>query len=73
MMNDRLGRGQPPSPAGLCAGCVHARAVATPRGSVFVLCERSKTDPRFPRYPHLPVVACAGYEPASEAVPGRSG
>jgi hypothetical protein len=65
MMNDRLGCGQPPSSAGLCAGCIHARAVATPRGSLFVLCQRSKTDRRFPRYPTLPVVVCAGYTPVS--------
>jgi hypothetical protein len=26
------------------------------------MCELSKTDPRFPRYPPLPVIVCAGYE-----------
>ena len=25
-------------------------------------CERAKTDPRFPRYPPLPVRACIGYD-----------
>ena len=52
-----------PSTAGLCAACVHARLIVSSRGSRFVLCERSRTDPRFPRYPPLPVVACAGFEP----------
>jgi hypothetical protein len=25
------------------------------------MCERSKTDPRYPKYPRLPVKRCAGY------------
>jgi hypothetical protein len=47
---------------GLCDRCRHARIVRSSRGSEFVLCERSRTDRRFPRYPHLPVVACVGFE-----------
>jgi hypothetical protein len=27
------------------------------------MCERSRLDPAFPRYPSLPVLACAGFEP----------
>ena len=49
-------------PAGLCATCVHLRLLASKR-SVFVRCGLAATDPRFPRYPGLPVVACSGYEP----------
>ena len=49
-------------PPGLCGGCVHARIVETARESRFVLCELSRTDPRFPRYPNLPVLACDGFE-----------
>ena len=45
------------------------RRVVTARGSRFVLCERSRTDPSFPRYPRLPVTDCAGFEPGS---PGES-
>jgi hypothetical protein len=26
------------------------------------MCERSKTDPRYPKYPRLPVKECAGWE-----------
>jgi hypothetical protein len=26
------------------------------------MCERSKTDERYPKYPRLPVVECAGWE-----------
>ena len=47
---------------GLCERCRHARVVTTPR-SVFRLCERSRTEPEYPRYPRLPVLACAGFEP----------
>jgi len=48
-------------PLGLCADCVHARRITSDRGSVFLLCELSKTDPRFEKYPRLPVVSCSGY------------
>ena len=52
-------------PAGLCASCVHLRVLAS-RRSVFVRCGLAETDPRFPRYPALPVVDCAGYWPFKE-------
>ena len=26
------------------------------------MCERSKTDPSFPKYPRVPVLECRGYE-----------
>jgi hypothetical protein len=54
-----------PAPhAGLCNACIHQRIVRNTRGSVFSLCERSRTDPSYPRYPRLPVLECPGYEPA---------
>jgi hypothetical protein len=31
------------------------------RGSVFSLCERSKFDERFAKYPRVPVERCPGY------------
>lgn len=49
------------TPAGLCAGCVHRRLLASDR-SVFLRCNLADSDPRFPRYPPLPVRACAGFE-----------
>ena len=52
-------------PGGLCDRCQHAREIRSDRGARFVLCERSRTDDRFPRYPRLPVRACAGFEPAT--------
>ena len=47
---------------GICDSCQHQQLVPNTRGSVFSLCGRSRTDPRFPRYPRLPVLECPGYE-----------
>jgi len=55
------------SSVGLCAACAHARVVESRRGSRFWLCRRSFTDPVFPRYPPLPVLACPGFDPAADA------
>jgi len=38
------------------------RLIQSDRGSVFYFCERSTTDPSYPKYPRLPVLQCAGYE-----------
>ena len=59
---------------GLCDSCVHQTVVRNTRGSSFSLCERSKTDPRYPKYPRVPVLSCPGYErrPAQPVEPGRS-
>jgi len=59
-------------PRGLCASCRHARIITSARGSEFVLCEKSRTDPRFARYPRLPVLMCDGYLPAPAADADRS-
>jgi hypothetical protein len=48
---------------GLCDTCRYQRIVRTTRGSVFTLCERSRTEPEYPRYPRIPVLSCAGYVP----------
>ena len=48
--------------AGLCDTCLHCQKVKSGRGSTFLLCLRSQSDPRFARYPPLPVLACAGFE-----------
>ena len=49
-------------PAGLCDSCAHQRIIRNTRGSSFSLCERSRADPSFARYPRLPVGSCRGYE-----------
>jgi hypothetical protein len=46
---------------GLCADCKFAQHITSSRGSAFLLCGLSKTDPRFPKYPRLPVLSCTGY------------
>jgi hypothetical protein len=50
-------------PAGLCESCVHAQTINSSKGSTFIRCDLSFTDPRFPRYPTLPVIRCEGYNP----------
>jgi len=63
----------PVTHAGLCAVCRHARRVDTRRGSTFLLCERAASDPRYARYPALPVLRCQGHEPlAPESDPAES-
>jgi hypothetical protein len=61
--------GLDPSAVGLCARCRHSRTVPS-RTTVFWMCERSKTDPRFPKYPRLPVLVCVGFQPRETADPG---
>jgi len=54
--------GHESAPAGLCSDCVNARRLESARGSVFLLCNLSLTDPGFPKYPRLPVLSCDGYQ-----------
>lgn len=54
---------------GLCRTCRHAKVIATPRGSTFYLCRLSEADPRFAKYPRLPVVKCVGYAPEQPSSP----
>ncbi|PYN82092.1 MAG: hypothetical protein DMD96_08675 [Candidatus Rokuibacteriota bacterium] len=55
------------TPAGLCATCRHANQVTSAKRSTFVRCGLSVTDPRFPKYPRLPVSRCEGFEPPTGA------
>jgi len=57
------------TPAGLCTKCAHARRIESARGSTFFLCQLSSTDPRFAKYPRLPVLSCPGYAPAEKRTP----
>jgi hypothetical protein len=56
--------------AGLCLDCEHRAVMRSDRGSVYLRCLRSASDPRFPKYPRLPVITCAGYAPAESAPAG---
>lgn len=49
--------------SGLCAHCRYVRRIESARGSVFLLCERSRVDARLPKYPRLPVLRCVGFDP----------
>lgn len=46
---------------GLCVNCRFVRIMESDRGSKFYTCQLSATDPRFPKYPRLPVLQCIGY------------
>jgi hypothetical protein len=48
--------------AGLCDHCRHQKLIGNTRGSTFSMCERSKVDDRFPKYPRIPVGECPGFE-----------
>jgi diphthamide synthase (EF-2-diphthine--ammonia ligase) len=56
--------------SGLCASCRWSRRVHTRRGAGFLRCGRADSDPRFARYPRLPVRACDGHEPVPPAQEG---
>jgi hypothetical protein len=62
-------------PGGLCDTCAHQKLITTTRGSTFSMCLRHRTEPeRYPKYPPLPVRACAGHEPreGQETVSGST-
>jgi len=50
---------------GLCLDCQHSRQIESDRGAEFYMCRLSASDPRFPKYPALPVIFCAGYLPTN--------
>jgi len=53
---------RPGKSVGLCSACGHVHVIRSDRGSLFYLCTLSGSDPRFAKYPMLPVLSCAGYE-----------
>jgi len=61
----------PNDPVGLCADCLHARTVESAKGSSFLLCQRSATDPSYAKYPRLPVLSCPGHQPTAAKDPAR--
>ena len=52
---------------GLCGACAFVRHIENRRGSVFYRCGLSEEDPRFPKYPPLPVLTCPGFVAADPA------
>ena len=47
---------------GLCGTCIHAEVIVSGKGSKFLFCGRSRKEPDYERYPHLPVLRCPGHE-----------
>ena len=68
-MDDPVDRSQD---VGLCARCRHADVVVSSRGSRFYLCRLSATNPRFARYPRLPMLTCPGYRSKAEPPAGQN-
>jgi hypothetical protein len=50
-----------PFPHSRCARCLHLRTTENKRGSVFMLCDRNRSDEAFPKYPPQPVASCTGF------------
>ena len=57
--------------AGLCASCDHLQVLRS-RRSTFVRCALADRDPRFERYPPLPVLACPGHSGPGHSGPGQA-
>ena len=60
-LSERPDGSGPARVVGLCGTCRHAETVTSVRGSIFCVCRLSASDPRFPKYPPLPVMVCEGY------------
>lgn len=56
----RAGDRRSPLDLSLCPSCVHVRFVDTAR-SRFLMCELSRVEPRYPKYPPQPILACPGH------------
>jgi hypothetical protein len=52
----------------LCESCTSMREVVSGKGSRFLLCQLSATNPAFAKYPPQPIVRCSGYLPKIEDV-----
>ncbi len=65
-MPEPMGEMEGPPPesavAGLCADCLHAKKLETKIGATIYLCGLAAKQPRLPKFPRLPVLACIGYE-----------
>ncbi len=55
--------------AGLCSDCAHARKLETKIGATIYLCGLASREPRLPKFPRLPTIACFGYVKQSRQGP----
>jgi hypothetical protein len=46
----------------LCDRCEYSRLISNSQGSTFLLCEYSRLDTSYARYPRLPVLACMAFQ-----------
>jgi hypothetical protein len=46
----------------LCETCVLMREILTPKGSRFLLCQLSQSNPDYTKYPPQPVIECDGFQ-----------
>jgi len=46
----------------LCETCRLMREIVTPKGSRFLLCKLSMSNPAYPKYPGQPTVQCEGHQ-----------
>lgn len=51
---------------GLCVRCIHQQLIPSPKGIVYTLCRLALSDKAFRKYPVLPVLRCAGFQPVAE-------
>jgi hypothetical protein len=58
---------------GLCGGCAHGQMLDSKTGSRFLFCLRARQDPRYAKYPPVPVFACPGFEPRPVREGGAAG
>jgi hypothetical protein len=54
----------------LCETCAWMREIVTAKGSRFLLCQLSQTNPAYPKYPSQPVVRCDGYQQKEQTKEG---
>ncbi len=47
---------------GLCFSCRYGNRIVSGKGSIFLQCQKHFENPRYPKYPEIPVVDCSGYE-----------
>ena len=45
----------------LCDQCARMREVISGKGSRFLLCQLSRVNPHYPKYPNQPVLRCLGF------------
>jgi hypothetical protein len=60
-----------PARVGLCDHCTNVQIIENRRGSRFYRCRLADIDPKFVRYPPLPVLSCPGFAQVDAAGPSQ--